>query len=117
MEKTSIPCVFEDDLRDNVDSLNVTGDLNSIGLNVTLEQGEVNDMFEYNFEVCSVGVNYRYVYELMYGECLHNIISSISVIKRLVFLFSVGVWQKDAFDGDTLYMFFVVFTLVSISFT
>jgi len=72
VEKTSIPCVFEDDLRDITDMNAVNGDLNSNGLNVTLDQGEINDMFEYNFEVCSVGVNYRYVYELMYGECLNN---------------------------------------------
>ncbi len=86
MEKTSIPCVFEDDLRDSMDLNEVNSDISSSGLNVTLEQGEINEMFENNFEVCSVGVNYRYVYELMYGECLNNIISFIYFIKPLVFL-------------------------------
>jgi len=67
VQGSQVPCVFEDDVETAVDLAYLQ--LMSV-TSIELSRRELDETMEDSLVVCNQGINYKYVYEMMYGRYL-----------------------------------------------
>jgi len=67
VQGSQVPCVFQDDVETALDRVYL-----QLMVNTSLGIGrrELDERMEETLRVCDQGINYKYVYELLYGRYL-----------------------------------------------